>query len=111
MKLGFIGVVTTETTSSVFPSSVEEITFLKEIEAINKAAAELKQQGVKAIFVLAHIPGTSNANGEQAEGDIVNIAKAIDDEVDIIEALVQYIKTIQHPFSSHIEGRIQMKNN
>ncbi|MGM7722989.1 bifunctional metallophosphatase/5'-nucleotidase [Metabacillus sp. Hm71] len=84
MKLGFIGVVTTDTPSLVVPSGVEGITFLDEAESINKAAAELKEQGVKAIIVLAHNPGTSKDNGEQATGEIVNIAKTVDDEVDII---------------------------
>lgn len=84
MDIGFIGVVTTETPNIVIPSGVEGIKFIDEVEAINKSVAELKNKGVKAIVVLAHNPGTSNVNGEQAVGELVDMANAVDDEVDII---------------------------
>jgi 5'-nucleotidase len=84
MEIGFIGVVTTETPSIVIPSGVEGIKFTDETEAINQSVDELKKKGVKAIVVLAHNPGTSNANGEQAVGELVDIANAVDDEVDVI---------------------------
>ncbi|MFN7249457.1 MAG: bifunctional metallophosphatase/5'-nucleotidase [Anaerobacillus sp.] len=84
MDIGFIGVVTTDTPNIVIPSGVAGLKFINEVEAINKAVAELKRRGVRAIVVLAHNPGSSNMNGEQARGILVDIANGVDDEVDII---------------------------
>ncbi|WP_394137653.1 bifunctional metallophosphatase/5'-nucleotidase [Cytobacillus oceanisediminis] len=84
MPIGFIGVVMKETPSMVAPSGVEGLTFTDEAEAINKYVRELKNQGVRAIVVLAHIPGKSKANGEQPAGQLIDLAHAVDDEVDII---------------------------
>ncbi|MFC3885962.1 bifunctional metallophosphatase/5'-nucleotidase [Bacillus songklensis] len=84
MPIGFIGVVTTDTPNLVIPSNVQGLKFTDEAEAINKSVAELKNSGVRAIVVLAHNPGTSNVNGEQPTGEVVEIANSVDDEVDII---------------------------
>ncbi|MCT8139936.1 5'-nucleotidase C-terminal domain-containing protein [Anaerobacillus sp. CMMVII] len=84
MDIGFIGVVTTDTPNIVIPSGVAGLKFIDEVEAINKAVAELKNRKVRAIIVLAHNPGSSNMNGQQATGNLVRIANEVDDEVDII---------------------------
>ncbi|WP_160722583.1 bifunctional 2',3'-cyclic-nucleotide 2'-phosphodiesterase/3'-nucleotidase [Bacillus sp. USDA818B3_A] len=84
VKVGFIGVVTTETPSIVTPSGVAGVKFTDEAEAINKYAAELKGKGIKSIVVLAHDPGTSATDGSNPTGKVVDIAKAVDDEVDVI---------------------------
>lgn len=84
MPIGFIGVVTTETPDIVVPSAVEGITFTDEAEAINKAAAALKNQGVQSIVVLAHNPVTSGQDGSNPSGDVAEFAHEVDDEVDII---------------------------
>jgi 2',3'-cyclic-nucleotide 2'-phosphodiesterase / 3'-nucleotidase / 5'-nucleotidase len=84
VKVGFIGVVYSDTPSIVIPSGVEGVTFTDEVEAINKYTEELKAQGVKAIVVLAHNPGYSNTDGTGAVGEVVDFANQVDDEVDII---------------------------
>ena len=84
VKIGFIGVVTTETPSIVTASGVAGVKFTDEVEAVNKYAAELKGKGVETIIVLAHDPGTSATNGSNPTGKVVEMAKAIDDEVDVI---------------------------
>jgi 5'-nucleotidase len=84
MPIGFIGVVTTETPSLVVPSGVAGLKFTDEVEAINRNVAELKKQGIKAIVVLAHNPGTSGPNGENPTGQLVDIANRTDKEVDVI---------------------------
>ncbi len=84
MPIGFIGVVTTETPSIVIPEGVANVEFIDEAEAINKAAAELKEQGVEAIVVMSHVPGSSNTDGSGAGGELVDMANAVDDEIDII---------------------------
>lgn len=84
VKIGFIGVVTTETPSIVTAAGVKGVKFTDETEAINKYAAELKGMGIKSIVVLAHDPGTSASNGSNPTGKVVDIAKAIDPEVDVV---------------------------
>lgn len=84
MPIGFIGVALSDTPSVVIPSAVAGVEFTDEAEAINKAAAELKEQGVEAIVVLAHNPGNSQSDGSNASGEIVDIAKNVDDEVDVM---------------------------
>ncbi|MGX7148613.1 5'-nucleotidase C-terminal domain-containing protein [Enterococcus ureasiticus] len=73
VKVGFIGVVTTEIPNLVLKEHYEAYDFLDEAETIAYYSSQLKNQGVNAIVVLAHIPATSKAdkvNGEAA--DIMN---------------------------------------
>ncbi|NHM30036.1 bifunctional 2',3'-cyclic-nucleotide 2'-phosphodiesterase/3'-nucleotidase [Neobacillus terrae] len=84
VKIGFIGVVTTETPSIVTPSGVAGVSFTDEKEAINKYADELDSKGVKAIVVLAHDPGTSATDGSNPTGKVVDMARNINDKVDVI---------------------------
>ena len=58
--------------------------FTDEVEAINMAAEELKEQGVESIVVLAHNPVSSNQDGSNPSGDVVEIANNVDDEIDVI---------------------------
>ncbi|WP_086312866.1 5'-nucleotidase [Enterococcus sp. 7F3_DIV0205] len=70
VKVGFIGVVTTEIPNLVLKEHYESYDFLDEAETIAYYSSKLKEQGVNAIVVLAHIPATSKAdkvNGEAAE--------------------------------------------
>lgn len=84
VKIGFIGVVTTETPSIVTASGVAGVKFTDEVEAINKYTKELKDQGIKSIVVLAHNPGTSATDGSKPTGEVVQFANEVDDEVDVI---------------------------
>ncbi|WP_223592194.1 bifunctional 2',3'-cyclic-nucleotide 2'-phosphodiesterase/3'-nucleotidase [Neobacillus bataviensis] len=84
VKIGFIGVVTTETPLIVTPSGVAGVKFTDEVTAINKYAKELTDKGVKTIVVLAHDPGTSKTDGTAATGKVVDMAKVIDPSVDVI---------------------------
>lgn len=84
VKIGFIGVVLSDTPSVVTPSGVEGVKFTDETAAINKYAAELKAKGVETIVVLAHNGGTSKPDGTEAVGEAADIANQVDDEVDVI---------------------------
>ncbi|MFD0826990.1 bifunctional 2',3'-cyclic-nucleotide 2'-phosphodiesterase/3'-nucleotidase [Neobacillus sp. M.A.Huq-85] len=84
VKIGFIGVVTTETPTIVTPKGVEGVEFTDEVTAVNKYAQELTAKGIKTIVVLAHDPGTSNTDGSNATGKVVDMAKAIAPSVDVI---------------------------
>ena len=70
VKVGFIGVVTSEIPNLVLKEHYEAYDFLDEAETIAYYSNILQAEGVKAIVVLAHIPATSKAdkvNGEAAE--------------------------------------------
>ncbi|UVI28831.1 5'-nucleotidase C-terminal domain-containing protein [Paenibacillus spongiae] len=84
VKIGFIGVVTTETPSIVVPTGIADIRFTDEAEAINKFVPELQAQGVEAIVALAHVPGEQDGAG--AKGEIEELALAVNDAVDVIFA-------------------------
>jgi len=62
------------------PEHRDSIIITDEVTAINKAADELKKQGVK----LGHISSKSNLDGTQPDEDFVKIDPDIDDEVDIL---------------------------
>ncbi|MDC3415217.1 bifunctional metallophosphatase/5'-nucleotidase [Terrihalobacillus insolitus] len=84
MQIGFVGIITQQAKNAIIPSAIEDVRFTDETEAINKAVAELKEKGVKAIVVLAHDPVDSDKDGSNASGEAVEIANSVDDEVDII---------------------------
>jgi 2',3'-cyclic-nucleotide 2'-phosphodiesterase (5'-nucleotidase family) len=86
VKVGFIGVVYSDTPDIVIPSAVKGISFTDETEAINKYAAELEEKGIESIVVLAHNPAYSDADGKNAVGELIDIANNADDEVDVLYA-------------------------
>jgi len=85
-KIGFIGITLASTPTIVTPSGVAGVDFTDEVTAINKYTAELKEQGIKAIIVIAHNPGTSDTDGTNAVGEAIDFANTVDDEVDVIFA-------------------------
>ncbi|MFF2448314.1 bifunctional metallophosphatase/5'-nucleotidase [Neobacillus sp. NPDC058068] len=90
VKIGFIGVATVETPNMVMATGIKDIRFTDEAAAVNKYTEELKAQGIKAIVVLAHVPG--DQSGETATGQIAKLAKSSDDEVDVIIAAHNHVK-------------------
>ncbi len=62
VKVGFIGIVTTEIPNLVLANHIKDYDFLDEAETIVKYSAELRNQGVNAIVVLSHVPALSNGN-------------------------------------------------
>ncbi|WP_261130960.1 5'-nucleotidase C-terminal domain-containing protein [Bacillus sp. Marseille-Q3570] len=89
-KIGFIGIVTTETPSMVIPDGIQDIRFTDEAEAVNRYVPELQEQGVEAIVVLAHEPG--NQSGDTATGEVSELAQNINDAVDVIFAAHNHVK-------------------
>lgn len=66
------------------PEGIKDIQFTDEVKAVNEATKELKQKGVKAIAVLAHM--TASQNGDTITGESAKLAKEGDDEIDVIFA-------------------------
>jgi 2',3'-cyclic-nucleotide 2'-phosphodiesterase/3'-nucleotidase/5'-nucleotidase len=85
VKVGFIGVVTMATVQKVSPDALKGVTLVEQAPVVNKAVQELKRQGVHAIVVLAHDPASVNKTGV-ASGEAVDLANAVDPEVDVIFA-------------------------
>ncbi|NBC69767.1 bifunctional 2',3'-cyclic-nucleotide 2'-phosphodiesterase/3'-nucleotidase [Paenibacillus sacheonensis] len=83
-KIGFVGVVTMLTPSKVSPSALAPVDIVEQAPVVNAAVAELKEQGVKAIVVLAHDPASQS--GTAITGEAADLANAVDDEVDVIFA-------------------------
>jgi 5'-nucleotidase len=70
VRLGFIGVVTTETASLVSPAGIEGITFTDPVAAVNREAALLRDGNTAngeadVIVVLAH-EGAATAGTDEA---------------------------------------------
>ncbi|HAQ07892.1 MAG TPA: bifunctional 2',3'-cyclic-nucleotide 2'-phosphodiesterase/3'-nucleotidase, partial [Bacillus bacterium] len=84
VPVGIIGVALSDTPSIVIPSAVQNVTFTDEAEAINKYTEVLKEKGVETIVVLAHNPSFSRFDGTNAGEELVEIAKNVDDEVDVL---------------------------
>lgn len=89
VKIGFIGLVTKSTPSKVSPAGTAGVRFLsaeEEVEAVNKYAKELQDQGVETIIVLAHDPASTKEG--VTTGEAADLAKALpaDSPVDVIVA-------------------------
>jgi 5'-nucleotidase len=72
-------------------SGVAGIRFLDEATAINRCVEELRQQGIRTIIVSIHQGGTQSAYVGPTDparagvtGEIVDIVKLLDDEVDVV---------------------------
>ena len=75
VKIGFIGVLTTEVPNLVLKEHYEAYDFLDEAQTIAYYAEELRLQGVNAIVVLAHVPATSK--GGVVSGDAAEILEKV----------------------------------
>ena len=91
IPVAFIGAILENTPSIVTASGIAGLAFTEEARAINQQVARLKRRGVQTIIVLLHQGGsqaaydgaTDPASGE-VTGDIVDIVKALDSEVDVV---------------------------
>ncbi|WP_404457345.1 5'-nucleotidase C-terminal domain-containing protein [Oceanobacillus kapialis] len=83
-QIGFIGVNTQASAGMVMPAGIQDIEFTDEAAAVNDAVDELQAQGVEAIVVLSHMP--ADQDGESATGDAADMAREVNDAVDVIFA-------------------------
>jgi 5'-nucleotidase len=94
VRVGFIGAVTRGTPSIVVPSGVAGLRFEDEAQAINRAADALAAQGVRAMVAIVHEGGEVGSAQQPVDwndarcagfrGDIVDIARRISPQVDLI---------------------------
>lgn len=62
-RIGFIGVVTTDTELFVRPSGLSGLVVEEPVAAANRYASELQERGIEAIVLLAHEGGRQGAGG------------------------------------------------
>ncbi|WP_158219839.1 bifunctional UDP-sugar hydrolase/5'-nucleotidase [Ideonella sp. A 288] len=94
VRVGFIGAVTRSTPGIVVASGVAGLRFGDEAEAINRAAAALEAQGVRAIVATVHEGGEIGGAQQPADwndtrcpgfrGDIVDITRRLSPSVDLV---------------------------
>jgi 5'-nucleotidase len=92
VKIGFIGETLKNTPRIVTPAGVRGLTFLDEATTANTYAAELKQQGVRAIVLLIHEGGEQSAGAAGADpngcrgfsGDIARIAEKLTPDIKVV---------------------------
>jgi 5'-nucleotidase len=101
-KIAFIGMTLEGTPLIVTPSAIAGLDFRDEVETVNNLIAKLKRNDIRTFVVLLHEGGFQNApfsnadpaqnlpgwagidNCDNLQGAIVDIAKNISDEVDVI---------------------------
>ena len=94
-KIAFIGLTLEGTSSIVSQEGIKDVYFAPEVETVNALVAKLREEkGVRSFVVLVHQGGQQNApfaagfeniNGcENFTGPIVDIAKGLAPEVDVI---------------------------
>jgi 5'-nucleotidase len=85
VKVGFIGVTTTETPSIVVPDAVAPFRFGDLSDAVNKQVKVLHRLGVHTIVVLAHAGGFQDP-GKDPAGEILDETAQMDHDVDLVVA-------------------------
>jgi 5'-nucleotidase len=94
IRVGIIGAVTKTTPSIVIPSGVAGLQFIDEADAVNRAAEQLKKQGVRAMVAVFHEGGELGDSGRRgdwndtscpdAQGPIFDIAKRLSPDIGVI---------------------------
>ncbi len=90
VDIGFIGLTLRDTPSVVTPAGVAGMTFIDEVETVNKLVPELKAKGVASIVVLVHQGGFTTASTVNDKtcpginGDIVNLTDKLDPAIDVV---------------------------
>lgn len=85
VKVGIIGVTTTETPSIVVPDAVAPFAFGDISDAVNRQVKVLNRLGVHAIVVLAHSGGFQDP-GKDPAGEILDETAQMSPDVDLVVA-------------------------
>jgi 5'-nucleotidase len=84
VKVGFIGVTTTDTPYFLLSEYARQFNWTDLSDAVNRYVPDLQRQGVQAIVVLAHAGAFQQ--GDDAAGEVVNEARQMSDAVDVVVA-------------------------
>lgn len=118
VKVGFIGIVTTEIPNLVLANYIKNYDFLNEADTVVKYSKILRDQGVNAIVVLSHVPAITSGNptnqtDQTVSGDAQAMMEAVnqkdkDNSVDIVLA------GHNHQYTNGVVGKtriVQSYNN
>lgn len=105
VKVGFIGIETTDLPKLTFAKNLKNYKVLDEAESIVKYAKILRDQGVNAIVVLAHTGAATY--GRKTTGDAVEIMKKVyrldpDNSVDL------FIAAHSHQYADAVVGKTHL---
>ena len=84
VKIGFIGVTTTDTPFFLLSQWARQYRWLDISDTVNRYVPVLQRQGVQAIVVLAHAGAFQE--GDNATGQVIDEARQMDPAVDVIVA-------------------------
>jgi 5'-nucleotidase len=84
VKVGFIGVTTTDTPYFLLSEYARQFRWTDLSDAVNRYVPALQRQGVQAIVVLAHAGAFQQ--GDDAAGEVVDEARQMDPAVDVVVA-------------------------
>jgi 5'-nucleotidase len=84
VKVGFIGVTTTDTPYFLLSEFARQFRWLDLSDTVNRWVPELRRRGVEAIVVLAHAGAFQS--GDDAAGEVVDEARQMNDAVDVVIA-------------------------
>lgn len=90
VRVAFIGMTLEGTPTIVTPSGVAGLTFTDEVETANALVADLQRRNIESIVVLLHEGGQSDGGqndcGSGLTGPVADIARGLDDAVDVVIA-------------------------
>src|SRR5829696_3185260 len=84
VKVGFIGVTTTDTPYFLLSEFARQHEWLDLSDTVNRWVPELRRRGVEAIVVLAHAGALQE--GDDAAGEVVDETREMDGAVDVVVA-------------------------
>lgn len=87
VRIGFVGVVTRATPGIVMPRGIAGWRFLAEAATLNRYAAQLRAQGVRAIVALVHEGGETDGGIDDCvnpRGEIFDIVRKLDEAIDVV---------------------------
>jgi 2',3'-cyclic-nucleotide 2'-phosphodiesterase / 3'-nucleotidase / 5'-nucleotidase len=86
LRVGVIGVISTETSRSVRAAYVQPFTFVDPAPVVAESARALRARGADAVVVVGHIGAFCDRSLATCTGEIVDLATALPEPVDAIVA-------------------------
>lgn len=106
VKVGFIGIVTTEIPDLVLKKNWQDYTFLDEAQTIAKYEKELREnQKVNAIVVLAHVPSVQS--GETTTGGAADMLAKLD-QIDPEHTVDAVFAGHNHVYTNGVNGKTRV---
>ncbi|WP_088839206.1 bifunctional metallophosphatase/5'-nucleotidase [Listeria sp. ILCC792] len=118
VKVGFIGIVTTEIPNLVLADYIKDYDFLNEADTVVKYSKVLRDQGVNAIVVLSHVPALTSGNptnqtDQTVSGDAAAMMEAVNQK-DANNSVDIVLAGHNHQYTNGVVGKtriVQSYNN